>query len=140
MTNTSSFTITLNDAFHHAVPDLEGHGSDTTGAPSYQPVLLSPQLPGAGVNDEEVRSKPHILPHDQTTSFERSYSSEASTPNKSPSQFSSSPFSASKDYSSPTSYGESLYPIIPLNDKPLLQATTTTATTTTTTKGHCGTV
>ncbi|XP_065910081.1 uncharacterized protein [Dysidea avara] len=130
VTSQSVFTVTLNDTTHHTMPNLEGNTSHTVSTPSHQPVLLSPQLSGAEETDvfsEEVKSKPHTLSHDHNTSFEGSYSSEASTPAKSPPQFSSSPFSPSRDHSSLTSYSENLYPTGPLSDKSLLQATATTA-------------
>ena len=129
VTSQSVFTVTLNDTTHHTMPNLEGNTSHTVSTPSHQPVLLSPQLSGAEETDvfsEEVKSKPHTLSHDHNTSFEGSYSSEASTPAKSPPQFSSSPFSPSRDHSSLTSYSENLYPTGPLSDKSLLQATATT--------------
>ncbi|XP_065910436.1 uncharacterized protein [Dysidea avara] len=126
----TSSSVALNAATCDTVPNLKDDTNHTVNTPSYQSVLLSPQLSGAEEADvfsEEVKSKPHTLSHDHNTSFERSFSSEASTPAKSPPQFSSSPFSPSRDHSSLTSYGESLYPASPLSDKPLLQATTTTA-------------
>ena len=124
---TSPSVFTLNVTTHDTVLKLEDSTSHTVNTSSHQSVLLSPQLSGEETDtfSEEVKSKPYSLSHDHNTSIERSYSSEASTPAKSPSQFSSSPFSPSRDHSSLTSYSESLHPTSPLSDKPQ-QATTTT--------------
>ena len=121
---TSPSVFTLNATTHDTVPNLEDSTSHTVNTSSHQFVLLSPQLSGEETDtfSEEVKSKPHSLSHDHNTSIERSYSSEASTPAKSPLQFSSSPFSPNRDHSS---YSESFHPTSPPSDKPQ-QATTTT--------------
>jgi len=129
VTSSLVFPPTLNSGTHHALSNLEDSTSHTVNTSSQQSVLLSPQLSGAEETEmfeEEVKSKPHILSHDPNVSIERSYCSDVSTPAKSPPQFSSSPFSPSRDHSSLTSYSESLYPTTPLSEKPLLQATATT--------------
>ena len=110
------------------MPNLEDSTSHTVNTSSHQSVLLSPQLSegeGTDTFSEVVKSKPHSLSHDYNTSIEKSYSSEASTPAKLPSQFSPSPFSPIRDHSSLTSYSESLHSTSPLSDKPQQAPATT---------------